>query len=110
MGKLSDKVTKDFQNAVNTLPGSVKSSIGALHEKKDKIKFKDWKRSILNALNYLDNDYDLGMPGSEKKKQIFKDTLINKLGECPNYKCMAITLKKVFNNKEIIDNIMDKGI
>jgi len=109
MGKISDRVKMDFQKAVDSLPSSAKSAIGTLNEKKDTIKFKDWKKSIINALSFLDNDYDLGMPGSDKKKQIFKDNLINYLGECPNYKCMSETLKKVFKNKEIIDNIMDKA-
>ena len=109
MGVNTDRIKKQFQKGVDSLPSSAKSAIGTLNEKKDPIKFKDWKKSIVNALTFLDNDYDLGMPGSDKKKQIFKDNLINLLGECPNYRCMSKMLKKVFKNKEIIDNIMDKA-
>jgi len=109
MGVNTDRIQKQFQKGLDSLPASAKTAIGTLNEKKDPIKFKDWKKSIINALTFLDNDYDLGMPGSDKKKQIFKDELINVLGECPNYRCMAKILKKVFQNREIIDNIMDKA-
>lgn len=107
MGKMGDKVTMDFQKGINTLPSAAKMAIGTINEKKDPIKFKDWKKSIINALTFLDNDYDLGMPGTDKKKQIFKDELINVIGECENYLCISKILKKVFNNPEVLDNIMD---
>lgn len=122
MEKNSERLNKDLQRGYNTLPSSVKDKMGgldntsslnskimSLSEKKGNIKFKSWKKSIINALTFLDNDYDLGMPGGKKNKQVFKDNLINLLGECPNYNCMSKILKKTFKNKEIIDNIMDKA-
>ena len=80
-----------------------------MSERNQPLKFKGWKKSIINAINYLDNDYDLGMPGGDTEKQIAKDDLINILGECKNYHCASKILKKVFKNKEILDNIMDKA-
>lgn len=109
MGPIGDKLKKDFQLGVDSLPSTAKMAIGNLNEKKNPIKFKSWKKSIINALTFLDNDYDLGMPGSDKKKQIFKDELINIIGECENYLCVSKILKKVYKNPEILDNIMDKA-
>lgn len=105
-----ERTYDDLQKGFNSLPATAKSSIGTLiKEKKEIIKFGGWKKSIINALTFLDNDYDLGMPGEDKDKQVFKDDLINILGECPNYKCVSKVLKKTFNNKETLDNIMDKA-
>ena len=103
------RISKEFQQGVNSLPGSVKNQIGTLSEKKDPIKFKGWKKSIINALTFLDNDYDLGMPGDDKKKQIFKDDVINVIGYCKDYHCVAKILKKVYKDGEVLDNIMDKA-
>jgi hypothetical protein len=108
MGSISNRIKKDFESALNSLPIEAKKDI-RLTEKKDYIKFNSWKKSIINALTFLDNDYDLGMPGGDKEKQIFKDELINLLGECSNYKCVSKMLRKTFKNKEILDNIMDKA-
>jgi hypothetical protein len=106
---LTDKIKQEFRKGVDSLPSSAKMGIGVINEKKETIKFKSWRKSIINALTFLDNDYDLGMPGEDKNKQIFKDDLINLLGNCPNYRCVSKILKKTFKNKEIIDNIMDKA-
>lgn len=110
MGKISDRSFNDFQKAYNELPSSAKNSIGTLiKEKKEPIKFGGWKKSIINALTFLDNDYDLGIPGEDKDKQVYKDDLINILGDCKNYHCMSKILKKTFKNKEVLDNLMDKA-
>lgn len=105
----TERIKGEFRDAVNSLPSSEKMKIGPITEKKETIKFKSWKKSLINALTFLDNDYDLGMPGTDKNKQVFKDDLINLMGECPNYKCVSKILKKTFKNKEILDNIMDKA-
>lgn len=111
MGEITDKVTNDFKREVlNNLSSSLQTKIlPQIMEKKDTLKFNSWKKSIVNALTFLDNDYDLGVPGEDKEKQLFKDDLINIIGECPNYKCVAKILKKTFKNKEVLDNIMDKA-
>lgn len=105
----TERIKKEFQMAVNKLDGKTKSAIGPLNEKKDGINFKSWKKSIINSLTFLDNDYDLGMPGTDKEKQIFKDDLINLIGECPNYKCVSKILKKMFKNEEILNNVIEKA-
>lgn len=106
---ISDKIKGEWNLAKNKLDSTSKSAVGIMLEKKDPIKFKGWKKSIINSLIFLDNDYDLGMPGGDKEKQVFKDDLINILGECKNYHCISKILKKTFDNKEILDNIMDKA-
>ena len=108
MGINTKRIEQEFQNGVNTLPASAKNSIGTLTEDKS-IDFKDWRKSIVNALTFLDNDYDLGMPGDDKKKQIFKDNLINKIGNCKDFDSVSKILKKVFPNKEILVKIMEKA-
>lgn len=110
MGEITNNATNLFRRELSSLPSSFQSKVmPQITEKKDLVKFDSWKKSIINALTFLDNDYDLGMPGKDKQKQLFKDELINILGECKNYKCVSKILKKTFQNKEILDNIMDKA-
>jgi hypothetical protein len=103
---ITDRTNKDWQVALNNAP-TVKNNIPNLYEKKDTIDFGTWQRAIVDALTFLDNDYDLGMPGEDKEKQVYKDELITNIGKCPSYVCVSHLLKKGFRNKEILDKIMD---
>lgn len=106
----SDRASKEFESGLNSLPPQARNSIGTLiKEKKDPINFNGWKKSIINALTFLDNDYDLGLPGSDKSKQMLKDDIINLIGECKNYKCVSNILTKTFRNKETIKTLMQKA-
>lgn len=109
MDSIENRTRTEFNRKINELPSDVKNSIGTLDEKKNGIKFSGWKKSIINSLIHLDNDYDLNMPGDDKKKQIFKDDLINIIGDCTEYNCVNKILKKVYKDKEIINKIMEKA-
>lgn len=102
---ITTQTTNDWQLALNSAP-EIKKNVNL---SEDTIEFNSWKKSIIDALTFLDNDYDLGMPGGEKEKQIFKDDLITKVINCPNYKCVSKYIKHTFDNHEIIKNIMDSA-
>lgn len=106
---ISTQNTRDWQIALSNTPEVKNALTTPILEKKDKIQFGSWKKSIVDALTFLDNDYDLGIPGENKDKQIFKDELITHIGDCNNYKCVSHRIKSAFNNKETMKKIMDSA-
>lgn len=102
---ISTQNSKDWNISLTNAP-EVKNAINLVVEEKDDIDFKSWKKSIVDALTFLDNDYDLGIPGNGKDKQIFKDELITHILECSDFHCVSTKIKSVFDDQEVIENIM----